>query len=307
MIKKCFLLLFVGVLFSGTAHAQDLSLIVQNYYCARFVSGDQFLVRLSGDNFSLVQTSEVKKAFTKEKRILTRRLKLINSILRDLKKARADQKKLLNQMNGILVKIFKDQPLPTSLTPTEREIEANNLKVRLQGRLNTLNTVLGLLNNCQAGVSLKKGKGTLLSPSVEAIAAVSNNGVFYGGHRITLPPQKIKFREGRGPFPACIKFLYPDGFISKVYSGFGRDEYLCNAATFSLLSKDQCINLIPNGSVGYLIQSVESVGGNPDLTVSERLDQVRLTAAENQPTVAVLAFLGNNLSRDAEVRLCNAF
>jgi hypothetical protein len=122
-------------------------------------------------------------------------------------------------------------------------------------------------------------------------------------------PQKGQFSSTPGGYSACIKITYQDGSIKREYSGM-TDEGLCGSGTFVLFDPAPpvtCDKLLPAGKVGIIKESVSIIDLTGTKTVEQSLEEARLRAQATLPQVSVLAFLTENLSRDQEIALCDAF
>lgn len=170
-----------------------------------------------------------------------------------------------------------------------------------------LKIIQGLIDDCGPGLSAKKGKGTPIGVSIEAISIASSREIF-GGLLIHAPKMKNPFSRVPTGYNVCLKLIFPDGFISRLYTGFGYDN-LCGTGTlkFEGVSPPVCDALMPKGHVGWVVPRASyAFTSLPYATTEELLDQIRLQVMEKQPVVGVLAF-PVTLSRDASIKACEVF
>jgi hypothetical protein len=127
-----------------------------------------------------------------------------------------------------------------------------------------------------------------------------------GGALITTLPQRFQSNSKPGGYNACIKAVYPDGFVSNVYLGFDNDAN-CSPGIFGELSPAQCASLVPEGRVGYLVQmSTYNFVSLPDATTEQLVERMRLELIPRLPAVAVLAFLAP-IARERAIKFCESF
>lgn len=291
----------------NASHAQTFVPIVENYECAQFPAGEEFLVQRTTTGFQLVKTAEVKERFNSERRILAQRIKLINELISGYQKSRVTLSKLVKNSNKVIAKIFGDGAIPSDLPPSEAEVRVFTLKQRLQNRDLELKTIGDLINNCGKGLTVKKGRGTPVGVSIVPVSAASSNSI-YGGFIIYAA--KIKNQYSRTPtgYNVCLKLIFSDGAAASFYTGFG-DDNICypGSGKFDGVPQSVCNGFVPKGQAGYLIQKRQyAFTSLPDATTAQLLDRMRLEVLQDQPIVGVLA-LPVTLSRDSSLKACEAF
>ena len=87
------------------------------------------------------------------------------------------------------------------------------------------------------------------------------------------------------------------------------DEDCCGIGTlvFDTVLPAECDALIPAGKVGIIKPSITITDITGTRTLEELLEDARLYAQAHLPTVTVLAFLTEDLTRDEEIALCDTF
>ena len=284
--------------------AQEFTKIVENYHCARFSNGKQFLVTKSDSGFALVKSSEVKERFARQRRLLVQRKKIIDEAIRNFTKSRIGAAKLLSTVNKGVKKLFGE--VPVEVPPSEAEVHARSFSARVQSEIALLDAVKSLINNCESGVNPKKGAGNIIGPSIEVVAVAHRTGI-EGGIVVHTAPQRVQFSKKPGGYNGCIKVVSSDGTATSKYTGFGRDSNRCFPGNFDDITPTQCEALIPEGRVGWLIQLSEyNFLSLPEATTEQLLDRMRLEITTRIPAVAIFA-ITQNISRDSSIRICENF
>ena len=302
-----FFMLLTVLICPMASNAQIFTPIVGDYSCGQFPNGAQFLVKQTSTGFILVKSSVVKETFNKERRIIKQRISTLNDLLKDFKKARISRSQLIGSINKLLAKLLGLTAIPKNLPPSEAEIAINNFKQKLLDRDGTLKTIGDLINNCESGINPKQGRGTAIGVSIVPISAVSSNTI-YGGFAIYAPKMKNEFSKKPTGYNVCLKLIYPDGTVGKLYTGFG-DEDVCGTGTskFEGVAPNVCDAFIPAKQAGYVIQKrTYAFTSLPDATTAQLLDRMRLEVIQDEPLVGVLVF-PVTLSRDSAVKACEAF
>lgn len=304
------LYMLVAVITSATfvpAEAQTFFPIVQDYECAQFPNGEEFLTKRTSTGFQLVKAAEVKEKYKAERRILTQRTKLLNELLSGYQKSRVALGKLIKGANKILSKIFGDDPIPSEIPPGEAEVRVFALKQRLLNRDLELKSLGELLDGCGKGLTVKKGRGTPIGVSIVPVSAASSNSI-YGGFIIYSSKIKNQFSRTPTGYNVCLKLIFADGAASSFYTGFG-DDNLCfsGSGKFEGVPQSVCNGFVPPGQAGFLIQKRQyAFTSLPDATTDQLLERMRLEVLQDQPIVGVLV-LPVTLSRDASLKACEAF
>jgi hypothetical protein len=307
-ISGLYFVLLQFTLFSSSAFSQEYFPIIDNYSCLRLSDGKQFLVRQSGSGFSLVTKKTVTDTYTKQLNVLNQRQKLVTEQLSDFKKRRLTVEKLLSSLNRTIraINTLLNLPsLPKRSSASDAEVAAINLRNRIRQEINRVKTLRSLINQCASGINPRKGSGTPQSPTVEPIVVVTSNKIV-GGALITTVPLKVQFSRNPGGYNACVKLVYPNGFVGGVYTGMGLSG-ACYPGNFGDVSPEICQSLIPRGRVGTVIELLTyNFVTLPGQTTSQLVDQMRLELISKLPAASVLAFL-NNISRDESIKACNSF
>ena len=305
-IPSClYALLFALLTLSASGvRAQVFTPIIDDYACAQFSNGSQYLTRIYGSGFLLVKVTEVRKYYNTERKILRQRIALLNEKLGAFRSSRLAKTKLIKVTNQTISKIFKDGSvgkLPSELPPDEAELQVDNIIQQLNERDRNLVAAGALISECLSGVNPKTGRGKSISAVVEPIALASSNTI-YGGFVI------YSSKLGKSGYNVCLKFIYPDGTVGRLYTGFG-DDYLCGTGTlkFEGILQSECKKVLPRGQVGYVIQKrTFAFTSLPDRSTAELLQDMKLQVRQDQPVVGVMQFPAS-LSRDASVRACESY
>ncbi len=304
-----FYLAIVNLFTPLVSTAQTFTQIVGHYSCAQFNDGLQLLVKGSANSFSLVSTKEVTKEYKSELKILKNKIKLLDPLLKDFENSRISKTKLIGQANSIFSKLFggDSSKMTKDFPPDAAELRILDYKQRALQRQQLLVALNDLLENCESGVSPKTGKAKPLAVSVSPISAASSREI-YGGFLIYAPKMKNKFSKVPTGYNVCLKLIYPDGTIGKLYTGFGDDE-LCGTGTgtFEGVSPLACDALLQKGQAGYVIQKrIYNFTSLPDATSEQLLERMKTEVVQDQPVVGVLVF-PVDLSRDVSVKICDVF
>jgi len=290
--------------------AQTFTTILDNYACAQFPNGQQAVVELTPTGFLLVRSSDVRKNINTRKQIILRKLETISDLISNFQRARIAKSKLIKGTNKIVLKIFKPEEvgtLPSELQPDDAELQAINVKNQLLAKRNVLKTVVDLVNSCESGINPFTGKGKIVGAAILPFSMASSNTI-YGGFVIFAPKMANKFSRQPTGYNVCLKTIYPDGSVSRLYTGFG-DDYICGTGTlkFEGIPQSECRKIIPAGNVGYVIQKRSYAFVTlPGQTTQQLLDQMRLEVVQDQPIVGLMVF-PPDLSRDASVKACEGF
>lgn len=281
--------------------AQIFTPITGDYNCAQFPDGAQYLTKVTAGGYLLVDSKQVIKAVKARKKVLNGRLKVIQNALKGFRASRIAKFRMINVANKTVLKIFGDGTLiPKELEPDEAEAATENVKQRILLELQTQQTIVDLINNCESGIN-PKTKGSVIGVSVQPIALASSNTI-YGGF---LLYSSMNRKSG---YNVCLKLIFPDGSTGKYYTGFDY-ENICGTGTFKFegIPPGECARVLPKGQVGHVLQKrTYAFTSLPNKTTAELLDQMRLEVQSDRPTVGVLAF-PFNISRDASIKACNAF
>lgn len=181
------------------------------------------------------------------------------------------------------------------------------MKQRLLSRDLELKTIGDLINGCGQGLTTKKGRGSPIGVSVQAVSAASSNSIF-GGFIIYAAKMKNEYSRKPTGYNVCLKLIFADGAASSFYTGFGDDD-ICYSGSgkFDGVSQSVCNAFVPKGQAGYLIQKRQyAFTSLPDATTEQLLERMRLEVLQDQPIVGVMAF-PVTLSRDASIKACEAF
>ncbi len=293
--------LFVLSFALPVAEAQIFTPITGDYNCAQFPDGAQYLTKVNDSGYALVDSKQVLKAVNAQKKVLNGRLKVLEQALKNFKASRIAKFKLLNIANKTVLKLFGDgTEIPKELPPDEAEAATENVRQRVLLAIQTQQTIVDLINNCESGIN-PKTKGSVIGVSVEAISLASSNTI-YGG--FVMYSSKLK----KSGYNVCIKLIFPDGSTGSFYSGFG-DDFLCGTGTskFEGIPQSECNKVLPAGQVGFVIQKrTYAFTSLPGQTTEQLLDQMRVEVESDRPLVGVLQF-PFNLSRDASLKACEAF
>lgn len=292
----------------SSAHAQDFFPIIDDFSCMRLSDGKQFLVRQSGSGFSLVAKKTVSDSYNRQLNVLNQRQKLVGELLRDFKARRITVNSLLSSLNKTIraISAFFNLPaLPKTSPASAAEEEAISLRARIQQEIARIKTLRSLINECASGINPRKGNGTPQSPLVEPIVVVTANKII-GGALITTVPLKVQFARKPGGYNACLKTIYPNGFVSGVYTGMASSG-ACYPGNFGDVSQAVCNTLIPKKRVGTMIELITyNFVSLPGVTTAQLVDRMRLELIPKLPATSVLAFL-NNISRDQSIKICQSF
>ena len=291
----------------SNSQAQTFYPIVENYECAQFPNGEEFLIKRTNTGFNLVKASEVKEKYKSERRVLAQRTKLLNELLSGYQKSRVALGNLVKNANKIISKIFGDDVIPSSLPPSEAEVKVFALKQRLLSRDLQLKSLGELLDSCGKGLTVKKGRGTPIGVSIVPVSAASANSI-YGGFIIYSSKIKNQFSRTPTGYNVCLKLIFADGAASSFYTGFG-DDNICypGSGKFDGVAESVCNSFVPKGQAGYLIQKRQyAFTSLPDATTEQLLERIRLEVLQDQPIVGVMVF-PVTLSRDASVKACESF
>ncbi len=304
------LLSLIAIAHPSNLVAQTFTTIIDNYACAQFPNGQQAVVELTSTGFLLVRSSDVRKNINTRKQIVLRKLEAMNDLISNFQRARIAKSKLIKGTNKIVLKIFKPEEvgtLPAELPPDDAELQAINVRNQLLAKRNVLKTVIELVNSCEGGVNPFTGKGKLIGVAILPFSMASSNTI-YGGFVIFAPKMTNKYSRTPTGYNVCLKTIYPDGSVSRLYTGFG-DDYICGTGTFKFegVPQSECRKIIPSGNVGYVIQKRSYAFVTlPGQTTQQLLDQIRLEVVQDQPVVGVMVF-PPDLSRDASVKACEGF
>ncbi len=304
--KKQLLNFFILFISAFPVQAQVFTPIVANYECGQFPNGAQFLVRKTTNGFELVRTSEVKNIYKKERRIITQRVKTINDVLKGFEQSRITKKQLIKAANK-LAKFLGLEALEQDIPLSVAEVEILNFKQKLLDRGAILKTIGELIDDCESGINPKQGRGTPISVGIVPISLASSNTI-YGGFLIHSSKLKNEFSTKPTGYNVCLKLVYPDGSVGRLYTGFGDDE-VCGTGTnkFEGVPQSTCDALMPLKQVGYVIQKrTYAFTSLPDATTEQLLENMRLEVLQDRPMVGVMAFTSNT-SRDSQVKACEAF
>jgi hypothetical protein len=298
----------LGSAFPAVLFAQTFSPIADGLECVRFPDGHQEISRDTENGFEVLKSGKVRRIYANENLGIRQRLNTIDRFVDKLEADRLRRSKLLKFTNKTVVKLFGEPKIPATIPESELELKFLGLRARLEDRLALNTTILTLIDECLAGEPAGGGEGTVLSPAVMAVSIQGTTGVFFGGWVAFTEPQKHQFASTPGGYSACIKIIYQDGSIKREYSGM-TDEGLCGSGTFVFdpAPPVQCDKLLPAGKVGIIKESVSIIDLTGTRTVDELLQDARLRAEATLPTVSVLAFLTENLTRDEEIALCDVF
>lgn len=314
MLGRCFVRrLLLGCALAGPlvypvgARAQTFTPIAGGYDCARFPDGHQEITRATATGYEVLKAGQVRRIYTHESKIIRGRLKKLDKMIEALAADRVNKAKLLKIANKILTKIFAEPEIPEEIPEGELELKILNLHTRLEARLALNATILKLIDDCTAGIDPNEGKGSVVSPTVEAVVVATSREI-YGGYRAISEPLLVQFATEPGGFPACVKVTFTDGTVTRHFTGIG-DEDRCGTGTliFEGVPPEECDALIPPGKVGIIRPlATYNFVVLPDRTHEELLEDMRLQVTPLLPTVSFLAFT-TNMSRDRMVAQCDDF
>ena len=292
----------------ASSSAQTFSPIADGLECVRFPDGHQEVSRPTENGFEVLKSGKVRRIYAHENLVIRQRLKTLDKLIGQLEAERLRKSQMLKFTNKTVVKLFGDPKIPATIPEGELELKFLGLRARLEDRLGLNTTILALIDECLAGDPAGGGEGTVFSPTVIPVSIQGATGVFYGGWVAFTEPQLGQFSSTPGGYNACIKITYQDGSIKREYSGMTY-EGLCGRGTFvfDTAAPVQCDALLPEGKVGIIKESVSILDLTGTQTVEQQLEDARLRAQATLPTVSVLAFLTENLTRDEEIALCDAF
>ena len=300
----CILYTAIFTTYATEAWAQVFTPIIDDYACAQFSNGSQYLTRTYSSGFLLVKVTDVRKYYNTERKILKQRISLLNEKLGAFRSSRLAKTKLIKLTNQTISRIFKDGSvgkLPSEIPPDEAELQVENVIQQLNERDRNLVAAGALISECLTGVNPKTGRGKNIAAVVEPIALASSNTI-YGGFVI------YSSKLGKSGYNVCLKLIYPDGTVGRLYTGFGED-YLCGTGTlkFEGIPQSECKKVLPRGQVGYVIQKrTFAFTSLPDRSTAELLQDMKLQVRQDQPAVGVMQF-PSSLSRDASVKACETF
>lgn len=292
---------------AAPAPAQEFTPIYDQYQCARFSDGKQFVVRLTPDG-GFVVLRKARRAFAHETEEIRKRIRKFEKWIELLEADRGGLVKFIKAMNKVLKVIFREEEtLPTNLPPSEAEDKMRALVVRLQQRLDGLDAVGQLLDDCENQVD-HTSPGVFVSVTVDVISIATVRNI-YGGYRILADPIKHPNSTQPGGFQACVKIVHPnDPKIYRQFNGFD-DENRCGTGTlkFEGVPPATCDAFIPEGKVGLILEGIiYNYTSLPNRTTEELLEEAKLRVLANLPTVTVLALV-KDISHDEAVALCETF
>lgn len=281
--------------------AQDFTDMFDGYQCARFASGDQFIVRTTETGFELFSQKSVRNELVKERRRNAQKLNRLNEIKRPVLKLKP-KSKVVKILNKLFKDVLPNQPLFDASVLSEREQALNQVRNEIKRKIEEIKVREELIKNCSSGKPLKKGIGSVVSPTVQAVKLRGTLFNYVGVLR-TAPKLKVSGALKPQGYSACIKSFDPEtGNVNRFYAGFGTALCFEGEPGFDTVPLKDCNALLPKGLVGILTPRETPLS---DLS-EEALDRAYVRVLNSLPITTVLAFV-NNTSREDEVKACNNF